>query len=68
MDLNCRVVFDLLSRFCQSANVGSGNLITCMLSLTSIAKYRVSFIEKVLTTLETLSSKNYHVKIIIKLN
>lgn len=68
MDLNCRVVFDLLSRFCQSANVGSANLITCMVSLALIAKFRVSFIEKVLTTLETIFSKNYYVKIIIKLN
>lgn len=68
MDLNCRVVFDLLSRFCQSSNVGCANLITCMVSLTLIAKLRVSFIEKVLTTLETLSSKNYQVKFIFKLN
>lgn len=68
MNLNCRVVFDLLSRFCQSANVSCGNLTICMASLTLIAKFRVSFIEKVLNTLETLFSKNYHVKIIIKSN
>jgi len=61
MDLNCRVVFDLLSRFCQSGNVGVTNLKTCSGSLTLIAKFRVSFIEKVLTILETFSSKNYHV-------
>lgn len=55
--LNCRVLFDLLSRFCHSSNVSSANLMTCMGSLTLIAKFRVSFIEKVLTTLETLASK-----------
>jgi len=66
MMFNLRVLFDLLSRFCHSGNVGCANLMTCMGSLTLIAKFRVSFIEKVLTTLETLTSKKYHVKIIIK--
>jgi len=54
-----RVLFDLLSRFCHSGNVGCANLMTCMGSLTLIAKFRVSFIEKVLAALETLSSKTY---------
>lgn len=57
--LNCRVLFDLLSRFCHSGNVGCANLMTCMGSLTLIAKFRVSFIEKVLIALETLTSKKY---------
>lgn len=51
------MLFDLLSRFCHSNNVSSSNLMTCMGSLTLIAKFRVSFIEKVITALETLSSK-----------
>lgn len=34
-------------------------------SLTLIAKFRVSFIEKVVTTLETLTSKK-HIKKVIK--
>ncbi|XP_022182755.1 symplekin [Myzus persicae] len=50
-----KVLFDLLSRFCHSGNVGCANLMTCMGSLTLIAKFRVSFIEKVVTTLETLT-------------
>ncbi|VVC29902.1 Armadillo-type fold,Symplekin C-terminal,Symplekin/Pta1, N-terminal,Armadillo-like [Cinara cedri] len=50
-----RVLFDLLSRFCSSGNVGCANLITCMNSLSLIAKWRVPFIEKVLTSFETLT-------------
>uniref|UniRef100_A0A2S2QQH0 Symplekin n=1 Tax=Sipha flava TaxID=143950 RepID=A0A2S2QQH0_9HEMI len=50
-----RVMFDLLSRFCHSSNVGCANLMTCIGSLTLIAKFRVSFIGKVLIALETLT-------------
>lgn len=50
---------DLLSRFCHSSN-SSANLMTCVGSLTLIAKFRVSFIEKVLTALEALSSKQIY--------
>ncbi|XP_050547676.1 symplekin-like, partial [Daktulosphaira vitifoliae] len=50
-----KVVFDLLSRFVHSGNVGCANLITCMRSLILIAKFRVSFIEKVLVALENLT-------------
>lgn len=60
-------MFDLLSRFCHSSNVSSTNLMTCLGSLTVVAKVRASFIEKVLTTLETLSSKEYLIKTIFKL-
>lgn len=57
--LNFRVLFDLLSRFCHSGNVSCANIMTCVGSLTLIAKLRVSFIERVLNTLETLASKIY---------
>lgn len=57
------MLFDLLSRFCHSGNVSCANIMTCVGSLTLIAKYRVSFIEKVIITLEILASKIYLIKI-----
>lgn len=59
--LNYRVLFDLLSRYCHSGNVSYKNLTICMGSLSLIAKYRVLFIEKVLTLTETLASKDYKI-------
>lgn len=57
-----RVMFDLLSRFCHSSNVGCANLTTCISSLILVAKFRVSFINKVVATLETLTSKKCLIK------
>lgn len=55
-------MFDLLSRFCHSSSVGCANLMTCIGSLTLIARFRVSFIGKVLIALETLTSKKHIIK------
>jgi hypothetical protein len=51
------MVFDLLVKFHGSPHVSSVNLMTCMGSLTLIAKMRPQFMGKVIAALETLHSK-----------
>jgi Domain of unknown function (DUF3453). len=51
------MVFDLLIKFHGSPHVSSVNLMTCMGSLTLIAKMRPQFMGKVIAALETLHSK-----------
>lgn len=51
------MVFDLLIKFHGSPHVSSVNLMTCMGSLTLIAKMRPQFMGKVVAALETLHSK-----------
>ena len=55
LEEEARSVFDQLVKFHGSAHISSANLMTCMSSLTSIAKMRPnSFFASVITALEML--------------
>ncbi|KAG8237774.1 hypothetical protein J437_LFUL017090 [Ladona fulva] len=54
---NDGMIFDLLVKFHGSAHISSVNLMTCMGTLTLIAKMRPQFMGKVVVALEMLHSK-----------
>jgi len=54
LEEEANMVFDLLIKFHGSPHVSSVNLMTCMGSLTLIAKMRPQFMGKVIAALETL--------------
>merc|ERR1719450_112414 len=49
-------IFDELVKYHGSAHISSANLMTCMGSLTNIAKLRPTFMAKVITALEMLQA------------
>merc|ERR1719474_1615127 len=49
-------IFDMLVKYHGSAHISSANLMTCMGSLTNIAKLRPFFMAKVITALEMLQA------------
>merc|ERR550539_538708 len=49
-------IFDMLVKYHGSAHISSANLMTCMGSLTNIAKLRPSFMPRVITALEMLQA------------
>ncbi|XP_018897475.2 uncharacterized protein Sym isoform X1 [Bemisia tabaci] len=54
LEEEANVVFDLLVKFHGSSHISSNNLMTCMGSLTNIAKSRPQYMGKVVAALETL--------------
>merc|ERR1719315_821892 len=56
LEEEARRIFDELVKYHGSAHISSANLMTCMGSLTNIAKLRPTFMAKVITALEMLQA------------
>merc|ERR1719470_329276 len=56
LEEEARRIFDMLVKYHGSAHISSANLMTCMGSLTNIAKLRPFFMAKVITALEMLQA------------
>ena len=56
LEEEARRIFDKLVKYHGSAHISSANLMTCMGSLTNIAKLHPTFMEKVITALEMLQA------------